>query len=280
MTPKAALKAIEARRVFIAETAGPASPRTLTRAALAVAAEDFGSDIDSYLTRLNSWSNLLVERLKSDPDLSTSLLNRLVFNELGFRGNFENYSDPRNSFLSYVIDQRKGIPLTLALVYIDIAVSAGIDAFGIGMPGHFLVGVNEQGRTTLVDCFNGRIVDEEDCRAKLDEIFEGRIELAPHHLKRTPTRQILSRLLTNLKAAYARCGLYKQAIAVSERILVVEPGNSVELLDRARFKAQSGKFVEALAGFEACLRQISDEAASLEIRNEMNALIRRMAGLN
>jgi regulator of sirC expression with transglutaminase-like and TPR domain len=280
MTPKAALRAIEARRLFIAEAAGLALPRSLTRAALAVAGEDFGSNVDAYVARLDLWSNLLRKRLSSDDKPRVSVVNRFVFEELGFRGNFENYHDPRNSFLSYVVDERKGIPLTLSLVYIDVAVSAGIEAYGIGMPGHFLVGVNEQGQTTLVDCFNGKTVDEDECRERLDEIFEGRIELAPQHLRRSPARQILSRLLLNLKAAYVRCELFKHAIAVSERILVLEPGNWAESLDRARFKARSGKYSEALAGFEGCIRHTSDEDAKLEIRNEMKDLIKRMAELN
>ena len=155
-------------------------------------------------------------------DAAASAVSRLLFEEVGLRGNAEDYYDPRNSFLNDVLDRQIGIPISLSVVYLAVAGQVGLDAAGVGLPGHFVVRVERGGRQQLLDPFHGgRLLDQAGCEALVARMRPGGGPLDPRWLAPVTTRQILVRMLTNLKAVYTALGDWGRALAASERILLL-----------------------------------------------------------
>ncbi len=147
----------------------------LVRAALTIARTEYPDlDIESYVARIDELARAAEARISDVGDAAQTIaaLNRTLFEEAGLRGNREDYYDPRNSFLNDVLDRGLGIPITLALIYMEVGRRLGFPLFGVGMPGHFLLKHYDiDGRETLVDCFNGGdILSPQDCQRRLDEI--------------------------------------------------------------------------------------------------------------
>ncbi|MEW6323070.1 MAG: transglutaminase-like domain-containing protein [Acidobacteriota bacterium] len=221
-------------------------------------------------------------------------VNRYLFGELGFAGNRERYDDPRNSCLNEVLDRRTGIPITLALVYIEIARAAGLRAEGINFPGHFLVRVlpdlhtDDPGRGFIIDAFHGgAILNEDDCRALLRRHMGEDATLEPHLLGRATRRQILVRMLLNLKRLYVRWRSFPQARAVSDILLTLAPSSTTELRDRGLLAYHMNDFSAALRDLERYLRlaRLTDIDEEQKRENEqvwehVKALRRRVAGMN
>ena len=156
------------------------------------------------------------------PQRQIAILNALLFGEESFRGNAAQYYDPRNSYLNEVLERRLGIPITLALVYVEVGRRAQLPLSGVGFPAHFLVSYEASPRV-FVDAFNcGRILSEADCQQQLWETFGGSMRLAPAHLAASSNRQILARLITNLKVAYERTGDGPRAKRAAEQLALVQ----------------------------------------------------------
>jgi regulator of sirC expression with transglutaminase-like and TPR domain len=160
-------------------------------------------------------------------------LNHYMFQELGFRGNAEQYYDPRNSYLNEVVDRRTGIPITLSIVYMEVARRAGLEVEGVALPGHFVVRVQTAARPLLVDPFHGgTLLTETDCQERLDRIFGGRVKLEPKMLRPCRRKDMLERLLRNLKAIYLRDQDQDRALRVVDLIVRIQPGSAEDLRDR------------------------------------------------
>src|SRR5574341_1491294 len=146
----------EARARFAEVMARPENELELDRAALLIAAEGYPDlEVEIYLDQIDALAGMARERNAADPLVRIMRLGHLLFDELGFRGNVEDYFDARNSFLNNVIDRRTGIPITLSVVYIEVARRVGLNLFGVGMPGHFIVKYADEEREILIDPFNG-----------------------------------------------------------------------------------------------------------------------------
>jgi regulator of sirC expression with transglutaminase-like and TPR domain len=283
MTPAGKLLAEEARRRFAALVAQPEAALDLTHAALLVAAEEQpGLAVEQYRARLLELGFEARARVRAHNAAPILALNDFVFNELGFTGNEERYYDPRNSLLSYVLDARHGIPITLSLVYMELGRRAGLEVEGIGLPGHFIVSVRAQSdaQSMLVDPFNRRIVDAEDCQQQLDALYDGQVPLSTEHLRRARPREILARLLRNLKAIYVRARRHKRALAAVERILLVAPAEHDERRDRGLLLAQLGRYAEAIREIEIYLRRTPDAAAAEHVQTELKKVRQQLASLN
>src|SRR2546423_440925 len=272
MTPADKLLAERARREFAAQVARPEAAIDLTHAALLVAAEEQpGLDVEQYRARLLEYGVQARGRVRERMDAPIAALNHFVFNELGFAGNADNYYDPRNSLLPYVLDARRGIPITLALVYMELGRRAGLHVEGVGLPGHFLV----RARATvdepavLVDVFNARIVDEEFCQQQLDSLYGGQVALATEHLRAARPREILARLLRNLKAIYAQTRRYTRALATVERILLVAPQEHEERRDRGLLLAHMDRHAEAIREIETYLRRAPNAPDAERMEEEL-----------
>lgn len=159
-------------------------------------------------------------------------LSGYLFKTLGFCGNPEEYNDPKNSFLNDVLERRKGIPITLSIVFIDIATRLGIPAFGIGLPGHFIVGIRDQDADVWLDPYHGgRRLDLTDCAEviQLATGYEGPLDaswFAPY-----PSRAILARILSNLRSSYVASGNWINATEVIQLLRQVQPGEAEHLRD-------------------------------------------------
>ncbi|HZH89090.1 MAG TPA: tetratricopeptide repeat protein [Pyrinomonadaceae bacterium] len=283
MTPEGKLLMVDARRRFARLVAQPEASIELAHAALLVAAEERpGLDVEHYRARLYELGLAARERIEraGEPNAVVTL-NKFLFEELGFAGNQSDYYDPRNSLLSDVLDRRKGIPITLSLVYMEVGRRAGVRVEGIGLPGHFIVRAEAaEGEPVLVDPFNGKVVDADDCQERLDTLYGGQAPLADAHLQAVPTREILARLLRNLKGIYAQAGLYRRALSVIERILLVAPHALEERRDRGALLAQLGRYSEAIVDIEAYLTGAHNPPDAERVTEQLKQMRLQLARLN
>jgi regulator of sirC expression with transglutaminase-like and TPR domain len=256
----------------------------LAHASLLVACEEYPDlDVDRYVSRLDTLAGELRARVSTaaEPAILASALSRLLVEEEGFRGNTRDYYDPRNSFLNDVLDRKTGIPITLAMVYMEVARRAGVAIDGVGLPGHFIVKLPGRDSGLLMDPFHGgALLSIEDCQARLDRIYEGRLKIKPSMLAPCGRKEILARMLRNLKAIYTRAGDYPRALRIVDLLLRVDPGNAQELRDRGLLHAALDCYALAASDLEAVLERApgSPDAAALEKRIE--DLRRRAARLN
>jgi regulator of sirC expression with transglutaminase-like and TPR domain len=257
-------------------------------------------DPGPYLDRIDDLGDVASHRVAADPGHDAPLggrvaaLNRYLFTELGFFGNREQYEDPRNSCLNEVLDRRTGIPISLALVYIEVARRAGLRAEGINFPGHFLVRVlqdlhtDDPGDGLIVDPFHGgAILNEAECRALLHRHMGDDTQFEPHLLARATRRQILVRMLLNLKRIYVRWRSFPQARTISDLLLAIAPNSLSELRDRGLLAYHMNDFTAALRDLEEYLKHSrvldADEEQKKEqeqVWEHVKALRRRVASLN
>lgn len=284
MTPADKVAAAEVRRRFASEVSRPDALVDLARAALLVGAEEEPqrADVERCLARLDEMGEQARARAVRDGGSRVEALNKFLFEELGFVGNESDYYDPRNSMLHQVLGRRTGIPITLAVVYMAVGRRAGLRIEGVGLPGHFIVRAfeNEESKGVLVDPFNRRTTDEEECQARMDAIYDGRLELSAEHLRTVGARLILARMLGNLKAVYVRAGLFQRALAAVERILLLNPSDLDERRDRGMLLAQLGRLNEAVADTRTYLNLSSNATDADAIREQLKKMQNRQAMLN
>ncbi len=284
MTPADKLAAAEARRRFAEEVSRPAGEIDLGRAALLVGAEEEPSraDVSRCLARLDEMGEEARARAVAWGGSRVEALNRYLFEELGFAGNESDYYDPRNSILQHVLGRRMGIPITLSIIYAEVGRRAGLRVEGVGLPGHFVVrafeGEGDEG--VLVDPFNRRTTDPEECQGRIDLIYDGRLELGEEHLRAVGARSILARMLGNLKAVYVQAHLFTRALAAVERILLLAPHDLEERRDRGMLLAQLGRLHEAIADTQTYLNLELDAPDADSVREQLKKMQARQAMLN
>lgn len=285
MTPASKLLAASIREAFALEVARPGETLRLDVAALLIAAEDEAYkkvDVAEYHSRLDAFGGMALARIRESTGRAIEAFNHFMFEEMGFAGNQLNYYDPRNSFLNQVIDRRMGIPITLSILYMEVAGRAGLRVEGIGLPSHFIVRAfhDDEGEGTLVDPFHGTTLSLEDCQDRLDTIYDGQVLLTEDHLRAATKREILVRLLNNLKLNYTQARMYRQALAAVERIQLVTPGAAGEYRDRAALLMQLDRLAEAIAETETYLRRAPEAADAKEARERLHLLQRQQAMRN
>jgi len=254
----------------------------LIRAALVMARVQYPHlDTEAYATRVEELARRVASLAGNlQPQNSMAALNRVLFEEVKLRGNREDYYDPRNSYLNDVLDRGLGIPITLSVVYMEIARRVGLHLSGVGMPGHFLLKhYSEQGHETLIDCFNrGDILSRQDCQSRLNEIYSGEIKLRPEFLHPISRRQILTRMLNNLKTVYLSTRNFRKALPIADLILVIYPRSSEDVKQRALLRYSMGLHRLAAEDLDDYLRISPDASDADEIR-QMSLSIRRMLAL-
>jgi len=209
----------------------------LERAALLVADTEYPAlDVASYVAKLEGYGHLARRMLRaqgldaanSAPAERMAPILDLVYRKLGFHGNVGDYYDPRNSFLNEVIDQRSGIPITLAIVLLAVCRRAGVPAHGVSFPGHFLVRTSRRGGgSVFVDPFEGRLLDPAQMQALYEHATGDPGEVDGRFLEPASRRQILARMLNNLRAIYEVRGDGQRLRRVLERMAVVNPTDEV-----------------------------------------------------
>ncbi|NUN16480.1 MAG: tetratricopeptide repeat protein [Myxococcales bacterium] len=194
-------------------------------------------------------------RHSSDPMEALSILNRRLFDELGFQGNVDAYYDPANSYMDAVIDSRLGIPITLSIVYMEAAKRAGLNVVGIAMPGHFMVRLETLGRGIMVDPFHaGKILDPPQFE-KYFASYGMPDSIREKILTGATARSILVRMLRNLRAAYLRDERFERALGACDRILIVDPSQDADLRDRGVLYCRLGQYYLALKDLSQYLKR-------------------------
>ena len=206
----------------------------LAEAALAIAATEYpGLDPAPSLAELGR----LAERVEAGPELSAlaniAALNKVLFEEENFSGNAEDYDDPRNSYLNDVLQRKKGIPITLSLVYTEVARRKGLPLAGVGFPGHFLVKHPGPPADIVVDPYDrGAILAPADCETLLKKHFGPETEMKAEYLAASTHRQILARMLNNLKGSYYRRNNFPKVLTLIELALATGEDMPSNVRDR------------------------------------------------
>jgi regulator of sirC expression with transglutaminase-like and TPR domain len=241
-------------------------------------------DIDHYVRRVDALGKRVAARIHDldDPTHVIAALNEVLFQEEMFRGNTVDYHSPRNSFLHHVLDRGLGIPISLALVYMEVARRVGFPLFGVGMPGHFLMKhYDVDGRSILIDAFErGAIVTEEDCRKKLNEIYFGQLALQPEFLLPVTRRQMLTRMLNNLRSVYLSQRDFRRAVQIVDLILVIYPRSPEDVKQRAVLRYNLNDYRGALNDFDEYVKMSPEASDAEEIKQTALSLRRSMAMMN
>ena len=241
-------------------------------------------DVERYVHRVDELAARVAAKIDDpdDPVQIIAAMNDVLFREEMFRGNTVDYYSPRNSFLHDVLDRRLGIPITLALVYMEVARRVGFLLFGVGMPGHFLLKhYDVDGHSILIDAFErGSIITEDDCRQKLDSIYSGQVALQPEFLLPVTRRQMLTRVLNNLRSIYLSQRDFRRAVQVVDLVLVIYPRSPEDMKQRAVLRYNLNDFRGALSDFEEYVKMSPDASDAEEIKQTALSLRRSMAMMN
>ena len=271
---------------FRTVTAGPADEVPLARAALVAARAEFPDlDIDSYEQRLQDIAETLEQQLarsnvRDNARRTIMTVNQLLYRELGFRGNTEHYEDPRNLYLNYVLGERRGIPVSLAIVYSEVCQRVGLDVKPVGLPGHVICRFRPDDAETeedelLLDVFAyGRLLTRNDCQSLVRNIFGSRIAFKDYYLASLQPRQVLQRLLHNLKAGYLQRGEEERAGRIIDLLLVLFPWDLDEIRDRGMLRERLGDSAKALDDLEQYL-QYRPGARDIQLVSETVKSLRR-----
>jgi regulator of sirC expression with transglutaminase-like and TPR domain len=265
-----------ARQYFDQEIQQPDERIDLAKAALYIAQEEYPNiDAEEYLNAFDTMALELQERLPSQryPLRVIQSINQYLYDDLGFAGNVEDYYDPRNSYLNDVIERRLGIPITLALVYLEVARRIDFPMVGVGMPGHFLIRPDIPDTEIFIDTFNGgEIMFPQDCQERLTQFYQQPVQLQPEFLATVSKRQILARMLANLKYIYLNQQELEKALAAVERILLLFPGAAIEVRDRGLLCYELGLSDQAANDLETYLAKAPHAQDAAAIRQILTLL--------
>jgi regulator of sirC expression with transglutaminase-like and TPR domain len=259
----------------------------LLEAAAAIAQDEYPEldvqevlgDVDQLLARLR---RRCIEH--DEPLQRLRTLNQFFFHDLGFGGNVNNYYDPDNSHINVLLRTRRGIPVTLAVIWLELAQGLGLRAKGVGFPGHFMVKVNLPEGQVVIDPFSGQSLSREDLSERL-EPYKRRNGLVDDfdvpvglYLEASSPREILARILRNLKEIHRTQEDWLRLIAVQDRLVILLPDAWLEYRDRGLAWAEMGDAQQAVNDLEVYIAQTEDaldrdamQRRVRELRREPNA---------
>jgi len=246
----------------------------LAEAALLLAEEEYPHlDIGAYLRRLDDLSGNVRARLSPDapPEKIIATMNQLLFEEERFAGNAKHYYDPRNSFLNEVLDRRLGIPISLSIVYMEVGRRLGLSFEGVSFPGHFLVKLELVHSKVVLDPYSGGIyLSEQELSNRLHQFHGNQLNVPlDRFLARAGKKEILIRMLRNLKAVYLHTEDYTRALSAVDRILLIRPDLPEELRDRGLLYEHLECAQSALQDYRRYLELEPDAPDAGEIRSRM-----------
>ena len=238
-------------------------------------------DIPAYLQRIDQLAREVAERRDPAGDVYHSLaaLNHVLFRQHGFDGNRDDYYDPRNSFLSEVLDRKIGIPITLCVLYMEVARRISVPVEGIGFPGHFLVKCSAGEEAIFIDPFHrGEVKITEDLGQMLEKLYGRKVALRPQFLEAAGKKQILKRMLVNLKAIYLRNNSVGEALSIFDHLIILDPAGAEEIRYRGSLYLHMGCFRQAREDFDAYLR-LAPNAHDAEMVREQIATLEKQPRL-
>jgi regulator of sirC expression with transglutaminase-like and TPR domain len=234
-----------------------------------------------YLNRLAAMADRVRSRLRSRPTASetTTLLNRVLFEEEGLRGNRDDYYDPRNSFLNDVLDRKLGIPISLSVVYMEVARRVGFATAGVGLPGHFLLKhYDARSGEIFIDPFNrGCIMGRDECEQRLLEATAGKLEMRQEFLRPITHRLILTRMLNNLRQIYFSRHDFHKALEVIELLLAIPPRSPELLRERALARLNLDQYLGAAQDLGTYLKLEPEAPDAGDVRETLD-MVRQLLG--
>ncbi len=262
----------------------PIANRQLGRAAGMLARIEYPDlDISPVLDELQRYADSVERRLKGRGDGAAvvSAINKVLFEDHGFQGNRHDYYDPRNSFLNDVLERRTGIPISLSVVYLEIARKLELPIYGVALPSHFLVKFEEPSKRFFIDPYHeGRLLNRQGC-VDLVRTLQGRpVDLHDLHFVAVNDEHIILRMCNNLRVIYLTSRQYRKALEVIDVILAIEPNSPDEIKQRAWLNQELGRRKQALNDLEiyAALRPEGDDAK--DVQTWMGNIKRTLAQLN
>ena len=256
----------------------------LARAALMVARFEYPTlKIDDSLGRLQALADAVSPRLEADrsPSSVIQILSDFLFDQEGFRGNTEDYYDPRNSFLNDVIERKKGIPITLSIVYLDLARRLGLPLFGVGLPGHFVVKHDDGDTLLYVDPFyGGEILDRIGCAERAGSVLGKQVAAKDIDFSAVSERAVIQRMLGNLRGIYTTGEQYRKAADVLYLLSALDPVNAELHKQRALMHYQIRDLARARRDFEQYLALSPDASDADEVQKYVAGLQALQAMMN
>ncbi len=251
------------------------SSDALLQGALAIAMHQM-EDIDPAAvdSQLQSYADIIRGRVRgTQPQALLAHMHELLFEEEGFRGNVDDYYNPRNSFLPAVLETKLGLPITLSLLYKLVGERIGLRVWGIGLPGHFMVGVDIDGSPMLIDPFaEGRELSIEEAHEKLQEMFGSEVEWSPELLHAASNRHWLTRILQNLLNVYGSTNHYADVAAVLEMEMLLWPEQNHLQRDLGLVLARCGLSQPASIWLDRYLKTNPDDPQKTQIRELLGVL--------
>ena len=235
-------------------------------------------NISKYIEKINGISNSLKMKISDikNPTYLISMLNEHLFDELGFHGAEQDYYDPGNSFLNTVLDKKTGIPITLAIIYAEVAKNIGLDLKVVGFPGHVIV--KHKNEIILDPFYRGRLLTINDLEEILDRNFGDGLEFVPEYLNEATTEQLLTRLLRNLKNAYTQSYAYDNAMKCTDMILGIQPESPEEIRDKGILEERLLRYDKALPLLNKYL-ELEPEADDADFILELIKSVREKSNL-
>ena len=257
----------------------------VSRAALSFAREIAypSLDIQAYLSQLDDLAEAAGERVPPGGTAAERAegLADFLFVQLGFRGNSTEYTDPRNSYLNEVLNRRLGIPISLSVLYIAVGERLGLRIHGIGLPGHFIVGVPRPEGNLYLDPFHGGVrISLEDCARLVAETTEFTGKLQPEWLAPASELEILGRMLTNLRNIYVQQEQWSSVLAILERLVLVQPAQGEHLRDLGIIHQNHGSLTQAVEYFRQYLSRYAQAQDADMMRKKMKTAVEDLARLN
>ena len=275
---------VRSRKTFQQLVTLPDSAIPLAEASLILACEEYPQlEISPYLDMLDNMAEITAQKLlpADSPVETIKKINTVLFETFEFRGATEDYYDPRNSFFNDVLDRRIGIPITLSTVYIEVSRRLNFPVVGVGLPGHFIVKYSDRLQEFFLDPFNhGQILTRDDCRNRIYERYGESVEFSDRMLGRVTHRQILWRMLNNLKEIYLRAHAFDKGLAIVDMMLMVAPEEIPQFRDRGLLRLQLRQFVGATRDLEHYVRHSPGADDREEIENHLKELRRIRATMN
>ena len=262
----------------------------LLEAAASLAQDDYPEmDVQQVLDDVDQLLARVKRRLPADasPLQKLRLLNQFFFQDLGFGGNVNDYYDPDNSYLNVVLRKRRGIPITLAVLWLEIATGLGLNARGVSFPGHFMVKVNLPKGQVVIDPFNGQSLSREELAERLEPFRQRSRAKGPDdkdghdgdfdvpmglYLQSAASRDIIGRMLRNLKEIHTTQEDWSRLVAVLDRLIVLQPDAWADYRDRGLALAAQGEDSLAAGDLEIYLAQTPNAL-------DVSAIEERLSGL-
>jgi regulator of sirC expression with transglutaminase-like and TPR domain len=241
----------------------PGAPLDVAELALHLAADEYPDlDVDAHLSELAGMAHEAKRYLGGSLEARTRGLCRYLFHDCGFRGNVQDYYDPRNSYLNEVLERRTGLPISLSAVAIAIGGRAGLEVAGVGLPGHFVAKAVAGSEEVIFDPFHGgRLLTRTDCELLVEQVTGTPFQATAEALRAVPPGPFLLRMLNNLKGAYLRQGDFSRGVRIIERLRQLDPSDVVQQRDLGVSLmrcGQPGRAIDPLAAYLEARPQATD----------------------